>query len=52
MNSNGLKYAVFKTEKFYFAHAGISRDLELRILAQMVSGRITGTLYDCTTIPT
>lgn len=40
MNSNGLKpYAAFKTEKFYWAHAGISRDLELPVLAQMVSSR-------------
>lgn len=53
MNSNGLEsYAVFKTEEFYFAHAGISRDLELRILAQMVSGRVTHTLCDCTTTAT
>lgn len=49
MNSNGLEsYAVFKTQKFYLAHAGFSRYLELQILAQVVSGRITHTLrgYD------
>lgn len=36
----GLKPdAAFKTETFYWAHAGVSRDLELPILAQIVSSR-------------
>lgn len=49
MNSNGLKpYAAFKTEKFYWAHAGISRDLELPVLAQMVSSRNNMHSCDCT----
>lgn len=57
MNEHGLKsHAIFKTGRFYLAHAGISRDLGLRILAQMVvcgtSCGITHTLCDHTNTAT